>query len=157
MLYRGGAKFFRYPEHQPMMKRFLLLMVIITLSFAAFAQTPVNYRLAKPAKVQYGTASYYADKFNGRRTANGEIFSQEKMTCAHNTLPLGTWIKVTNLRNKQTVIVRVTDRLHHRNPRLVDLSKKAAKKLGYVGQGLTKVKVEVLSKDDLEMALSALK
>ena len=109
----------------------------------------------KPAKVQYGTASYYHDKFHGRRTANGEIFSQDKMTCAHNTLPLGTWIRVTNLRNKRTVIVRVTDRLHPRNPRLVDLSKKAAKKLNYVGYGLTKVKVEVLSKNDPEVALAA--
>ena len=77
------------------------------------------------------------------------------MTCAHNTLPLGTWIRVTNLRNKRTVIVRVTDRLHPRNPRLVDLSKKAAKKLNYVGYGLTKVKVEVLSKNDPEVALAA--
>ena len=141
-----------------MQKIVLTLLTTLILSLAgsqAFAQIRISYRTGKPAKVQYGTASYYHDKFHGRRTANGEIFSQDKMTCAHNTLPLGTWIRVTNLRNKRTVIVRVTDRLHPRNPRLVDLSKKAAKKLNYVGYGLTKVKVEVLSKNDPEVALAA--
>jgi rare lipoprotein A len=120
-------------------------MLLVT---STMAQTAPNTRLAKPAKVQYGTASFYADKFEGRKTANGEIFSQKKMTCAHNTLPLGTWVRVTNLRNKKSVIVRVTDRLHHRNPRLVDLSKSAAQKLGYIGHGLTRVKVEVLGKKE---------
>jgi rare lipoprotein A len=105
-----------------------------------------NTRTGTPAQVQYGTASFYADKFIGKQTANGDIFSQDKMTAAHNTLPLGTWIRVTNLNNKKVVVVRINDRLHHRNPRLVDLSKSAAKKLGYTGQGLTRVKVEVLGK-----------
>src|ERR1700741_3187623 len=67
----------------------------------------------------HGTASYYADKFNGRRTANGEIFSNNEMTAAHNTLPLGTYVKVTNLRNGRSVIVRITDRLHHKNTRII--------------------------------------
>jgi rare lipoprotein A len=71
------------------------------------------------------------------------------MTCAHNTLPLGTWIRVTNLSNKKSVVVKINDRLHHRNPRLVDLSKTAARKLGYTGQGLTRVRVEVLGKKDI--------
>lgn len=126
---------------------FLLAFLLIVASLAA--QTRPNTRLAKPAKVQYGTASFYADKFEGRRTANGEIFSQAKMTCAHNTLPLGTWVRVTNLSNKKTVVVKVNDRLHHRNPRLVDLSKTAARKLGYTGHGLTRVRVEVLGKKDI--------
>jgi rare lipoprotein A len=141
-----------------MQKMILTLFTAILLAMAgspATAQQQISYRKGKPAKVQYGTASYYHDKFNGRKTANGEIFSQEKMTCAHNTLPLGTWIRVTNLRNQKTVIVRVTDRLHPKNPRLVDLSKKAAKKLAYTGHGLTKVKVEVLSDKDLEIALAS--
>lgn len=131
------------------MTRILTLFLAFSLFSAVVpAQTRPNYRLAKPAKVQYGTASYYADKFEGRKTSSGELFSQSKMTCAHNTLPLGTWIRVTNLSNKKTVIVRVNDRLHHRNPRLVDLSKTAAKKLGYTGQGLTRVRVEVLGKKE---------
>jgi rare lipoprotein A len=66
---------------------------------------------------------------------------------------LGTWVRVTNLKNRKTVVVRVTDRLHHKNPRLVDLSKSAAKKLGYTGEGLTKVKVEVLGKNPGSMAI----
>ena len=95
--------------------------------------------------VLYGTASYYANKFEGRQTANGEIFSQKKLTAACNVLPLGTWIKVTNLYNGRSVIVKVNDRLHYRMKRVVDLSKAAAKKIGYTG-GLTKVKVEPLAK-----------
>ena len=94
----------------------------------------------------YGTASYYANKFEGRLTANGEVFSQKKMTAACNVLPLGTWIKVTNLYNGHSVIVKVNDRLHYKNKRLVDLSKIAAKKMGYTGGGVTKVKVEPLGK-----------
>lgn len=97
-------------------------------------------------KVFYGTASYYADKFNGRPTANGEMYSSTKMTAACNVLPLGTWIRVTNLTNNRSVVVRTNDRLHIRMKRLVDLSHVAAEKLGYLGRGLTKVRVEVLEK-----------
>ena len=97
-------------------------------------------------KIIYGTASYYANKFQGRRTANGEIFDQLKMTAACNVLPLGTWIRVTNLRNKKSVVVKVNDRLHHRMKRAVDLSREAARQLGFIGSGLAKVKVEVLGK-----------
>lgn len=98
------------------------------------------------AKVFYGTASYYADKFNGRMTATGHIYSHDKYTAACNVLPLGTWIRVTNLRNNYAVIVQINDRLHPKNPRIVDLSKIAATKLGYVKRGLTQVRVEVLGK-----------
>lgn len=94
----------------------------------------------------YGTASYYADKFNGRKTAAGEVYSHTKMTAACNVLALGSWIRVTNLRNNKTVIVQVNDRLHPKNKRIVDLSKLAAEKLGYIGRGLTQVKIEVLGK-----------
>jgi rare lipoprotein A len=93
-----------------------------------------------------GVASYYANKFNGRLTANGEIFSNNDMTAAHNTLPLGTYVKVTNLRNGRWVVVRITDRLHYANTRIIDLTRKAAGKLGFVTRGLTRVKIEVVSK-----------
>jgi rare lipoprotein A len=99
------------------------------------------------AKVQYGIASWYSDKFNGRKTANGEIFSQQKMTCAHNFLPMGTWLKVTNVRNKRSVVVRVNDRLHPKNKRVVDVTRAAAQKLGMINAGLVKVKVDVLGKN----------
>jgi rare lipoprotein A len=101
---------------------------------------------AAPKKIFYGEASFYHNKFNGRQTANGEIFSQQKMTCACNALPFGTWIKITNLRNNKTVIVKVNDRLHPRVKRVADLSYTAAKKLGYTGHGVARVKVEVLGK-----------
>ncbi|TCJ17415.1 septal ring lytic transglycosylase RlpA family protein [Flaviaesturariibacter flavus] len=94
----------------------------------------------------YGTASYYAEKFNGRQTATGAVYDSRKLSAACNRLPLGTWIRVTNLRNKRVVIVQVNDRLHPKNPRLVDMSRIAAERLGYIGRGLTQVKVEVLSK-----------
>src|SRR5215217_3764821 len=98
-------------------------------------------------KVYYGIASYYADKFEGRQTANGEIYAHSKLTAACNIIPLGTWIRVTNLRNNKSVIVKTNDRLHIRMKRVVYLSRLAAEKLGYIGRGLTNVKVEVLEKN----------
>jgi rare lipoprotein A len=100
----------------------------------------------KATRVFYGQASFYANKFNGRRTASGETFDQKKLTCACNVLPLGTWIKVTNLKNKRTVIVKVNDRIHPKMKRVVDLTRAAAQKLGYVSGGLTRVKVELVDK-----------
>lgn len=96
--------------------------------------------------IKYGIASFYASKFNGRQTANGNTFSSVKLTAACNILPLGIWVKVTNLKNERSVIVYINDRLHPKNKRLIDLSKTAAEKLGFVGMGVTKVKVEVLGK-----------
>ena len=109
---------------------------------------------AKKPKVLVGTASYYADKFNGRQTANGEIYDSKKMTAACNSLPLGTWIRVTNLSNNRSVVVKTNDRMHPRMERVVDLSRAAAEKLGYIGKGLTRVKVVVLQKKEIkELAL----
>ena len=96
--------------------------------------------------IKYGLASFYAQKFNGRATANGNTFSSIKYTAACNVLPLGTWVKVTNIKNDKSVIVYVNDRLHPKNKRLIDLSKTAAQKLDYISSGITKVKVEVLGK-----------
>src|SRR5215467_4294678 len=100
----------------------------------------------KVAKIQYGVASYYHDKFEGRKTYTDEIFTQQKMTAACNTMPMRCWVRVTNLRNKRKVIVRINDHMHPANPRLIDLSKLAASKLGYTGRGLTRVKIEYLGK-----------
>jgi rare lipoprotein A len=103
----------------------------------------------KPAgRTLYGQASFYSNKFDGRRTANGETFSQKKFTAACNSLPLGTWIEVTNLRNNKTVIVKTNDRLHPKMKRVVDLSYAAAKKLDFISSGLTRVKVVVLNKNN---------
>jgi rare lipoprotein A len=92
----------------------------------------------------YGQASFYNDKFNGRKTASGEKFSQKKLTAACNKLPLGTKIKVTNIQNGKSVIVKINDRLHPKMKRIVDLSKAAAKKIGLTTAGVTRVKVEVV-------------
>jgi rare lipoprotein A len=122
---------------------FLFLFVYVS----GAAQDTVAVQPAKPkTKIQYGIASFYSNKFNGRKTASGEIFNQQKLTAAHNTLPLGTYVRVTNLRNKRTVIVKINDRLNARNKRLIDLSRTAASKLGFIKSGLTRVKIEVLGK-----------
>ena len=97
-------------------------------------------------KTWKGNASFYHNKFEGRKTANGEIFSQTKMTCANNFLPLGTKIKVTNLSNGKIVFVKVNDRLAKSNKRLIDLSYLAAQKLGFVDKGIQKVEIEVMDK-----------
>lgn len=98
----------------------------------------------KSSKILYGQASYYANKFHGRKTANGEIFSQAKLTAACNVLPLGTWIKVTNLRNGKSIVVKTNDRLHPKTRRILDLTRTGAKMLGYISRGLTRVRIEVL-------------
>ena len=135
-----------------MKKPILLASIVVFIGVAK--PSPAQENTDKPpaargkntAKTQYGVASFYHNKFQGRKTATGELFDQEKMTAAHNSLPMNTWIRVTSLHNGRSVIVRINDRLHHRNTRLVDLSRSAASKLGYIGRGITRVKVEVLGK-----------
>jgi rare lipoprotein A len=124
----------------------LVLFLFFCFAIAKTQDSTVNKNQKSKVKIQFGVASFYSNKFNGRKTANGEIFSQKKFTGAHNSLPLGTYVRVTNLRNKKTVVVKINDRLHHRNKRLIDLTKAAAQKLGFVNSGLTKVKLEVLGK-----------
>ena len=126
------------------MRSFLFISLLIT-GIYLFAGDTIEARVAKPRLI-YGTASYYSNSFNGRKTANGEIYSHKKMTAACNVLPLGTWIKVTNLRNGKSVVVKTNDRLHSKMKRVVDLSREAADKLGYVKSGLTRVRVEVIGK-----------
>ena len=92
-----------------------------------------------------GIASYYADKFIGRKTATGASYTHKKLTAACNLLPLGTWIRVTNLSTMQSIIVQINDRLHRKNKRVVDLSYAGAKMLGYIKNGLAHVSLEVLS------------
>jgi rare lipoprotein A len=137
------------------MQRILLVCFLaLSVQSGAISQVQSAYtRNGKPARVQYGTASFYADKFEGQKTANGEIFTQKGMTAAHNSLPLGTWIRDTNFSKNKSVLVTLNDRLHHRNPRLVDLSKSAAKKLGYTDKGLSKVRVDVIGKNPNAVAL----
>jgi rare lipoprotein A len=96
------------------------------------------------AQVQTGKASFYADKFEGHPTASGEKYKHSKLTAAHKTLPFGTKVRVTNVANNETVEVTINDRGPYVDGRVIDLSKSAAEKLGYVNNGLADVKVEVI-------------
>jgi rare lipoprotein A len=121
------------------MNKFLLcLLLFCATNFVCIAQT------------MSGTASFYAQKFNGRRMANGGTFSNSGSTCACNRLPLGTRVLVTNIKNGKTVELTVTDRLAANNKRVVDVTAAAAKTLGFYSAGLTKVSVEVLGRKKKE-------
>lgn len=91
-----------------------------------------------------GIASYYADKFVGRRTASGEIYTHDKLTCAHRTLPFGTKLKVTNPLNGVSIVLTVNDRGPFSGSRVLDVSKSAAQQLGMIPQGVLRLKVEIL-------------
>jgi rare lipoprotein A len=99
---------------------------------------------------QIGKASWYGGKFQGRKTANGERFDMNALTCAHRSLPLGSWVRVTNLRNQKTAYLRVNDRGPVPENLIVDLSYAAAQKLGISGLG--KVKIETVTATDSKMA-----
>jgi rare lipoprotein A len=91
--------------------------------------------------IEKGKASYYADKFEGRKTASGATFHQNGLTAAHRTLPFGTKVKVTNTANGRSVKVKITDRGPFAEGRVIDLSKKAAKKIGMISTGVASVEV----------------
>jgi len=91
-----------------------------------------------------GEASYYAHKFHGRKTANGEVYNMYGFTAAHRTLPFGTVLRVTNLANRKTVVVRINDRGPWVDERIIDLSYGAAKTLDMLNSGITQVRLEKL-------------
>lgn len=143
--------------NKTLLKIYFLLLILGGISLnTAYAQTSApskpkgNFLIPAAERfiIKYGIASFYAAKFHGRKTASGEIYRNEIFSAACNVLPLNTWIKITNLSNNNSIIARINDRLHPKNKRLVDLSKSAATKLGYVSNGLTNVKVEVLKDFD---------
>jgi len=100
------------------------------------------------AGVQEGNASWYGPNFAGRLTSNGEIFDPSKLTAAHRTLPFGTLVKVTNLVNGESVVVRINDRGPFKPNRIIDLSEGAAKAIGMVRMGVARVRLEPLSLPD---------
>jgi rare lipoprotein A len=95
-------------------------------------------------RIQTGIASYYADQYHGRPTASGEIFDMHKLSAAHRTLPLGTRVRVTNLRNKKTIELIINDRGPFIKGRILDVSYRAAQELDFVAEGTTPVRIEVL-------------
>ena len=106
----------------------------------------VTYRLMSSGKGyrEEGMASWYGNKFHGRKTSNGEVYSMYGMTAAHKTLPIPAYVRVTNLANGRQIIVRVNDRGPFHSERIIDLSYAGAKKLGYVNKGTARVKVEAI-------------
>lgn len=114
-------------------------------------QKHLSEKPALPKKsVRYGIASFYAKKFQGRKTANGQTHQQEKYSAACNVFPFDTWIKVTNLKNNKAIIVKIIDRLHAKSKRLIDLSLSAAQELDYITSGITSVKVEMVDNSNEE-------
>lgn len=97
-----------------------------------------------------GRASYYADQFHGRRTANGERFDMNAYTAAHRSLPFGTRVKVTNLRNQKSVVLRINDRGPYIRSRIIDVSKAAAKVIGLIGIGSALVSLQVLDQHETD-------
>ncbi len=103
-----------------------------------------------------GIASWYGKKFDGKETANGEIYKIENITAAHRTLPLPSIVKITNLKNNKSLIVRVNDRGPFAKERIIDVSEKVADLLGFKNQGTTSVKVQLL-RSDTDQLLEELK
>jgi rare lipoprotein A len=99
----------------------------------------INYRAE-------GIASWYGDDFHGRYTANGEIFDKNSISAAHPTLPLPSYVRVTNLKNKKSIVVRVNDRGPYAHDRLIDLSYRTASLLGFHGHGVARVRVEYVGR-----------
>ena len=97
------------------------------------------------AVLEKGRASYYSSKFEGRKTASGEIFRQDSLTAAHKTLPFGTQVKVTNLKNDSTIVLKINDRLSKSSGHCIDVTLKAAKKLNFVKDGVANVTIEKLT------------
>ena len=97
-----------------------------------------------PGYTQVGLASWYGHPYHGRRAADGETYDMDEFTAAHRTLPFGTWVRVENLSNGKTVDVRITDRGPFVPGRIIDLSRAAARRIGMIGPGTTKVRLEII-------------
>jgi rare lipoprotein A len=102
-------------------------------------------RLDQPQKAEIGHASWYGGRFHGKKTASGVIFDQSEFTAAHRNLPLGSRVRVTNLENEKSVDVEVNDRGPFVSGRIIDLSRAAARALGMLEDGVTRVRVELLA------------
>ena len=121
------------------MKRGILLIIMMISTLGIYSFNKFN---ANDAKTSF--ASFYHDKFNGRKTASGEIFSNRKLTAAHRTLPFGTIVQVTNLRTGKSVEVRINDRGPFHSSRALDLSKAAFDSIGNTARGTMPVEYEIV-------------
>lgn len=118
-----------------------LFILLLTNFLSIGSSYPQNFQ-------NKGIASYYHDKFHGRTTANGEIYHKDSLTAAHRSLPFQTYVKVTNLSNNKSVIVKINDRGPFVKGRIIDVSKAAASQLGIIKQGVAKVSVEIIKPEN---------
>ena len=107
-------------------------------------QTQETLKPVRAKKYQLGKASWYGRLFQNKATASGEPYDMNDLTAAHRTLPLGSWVKVTNLKNARTVMVRINDRGPVMKSRIIDLSYGAAKMLGMGSSGISSVRLDVV-------------
>src|SRR5260370_40545021 len=133
-------------SHQ--MKQSACVVVVACIAFSGCGEKKRCHppTAARLGSTETGIASWYGHPYHGRRAANGEIYDMEKMTAAHRTLPFGTWLRVQNLENNQTVDVRIIDRGPFARGRILDLSHAAAVAVAMIGPGSAKVKITVITK-----------
>lgn len=122
----------------------ILFSATIFSGLMVFGSDNLPEKPTEVISIKKGKASFYSNWFVGRKTANGEIFTQRKLTCASNVYPLGTWLRITHVKNGKSVVVKVNDRMHPRMKRIVDLTEMAAEQLGMIKAGVADVKVENL-------------
>ena len=132
--------------------RYLLVTIcgLLLVSSCTLKRAEIRYEARSGAgTVQYGVASWYGKKFHGNPTASGEIYDMYQLTAAHKTLPLGTYVMVTNVENNKSVEVKINDRGPFVKGRIIDLSYAAARAIDMVEKGTARVKVEVLKRKTL--------
>lgn len=119
---------------------------VVVAQVAGSTVQPARKSTAKESQNwhQIGLASWYGSQFQGKQTADGEAFNMHELTCAHRFLPLGTWLKVTNLHTHKWIVVRVNDRGPVPDTRIADLSSEAARMLGMRNRGVTRVRLDVI-------------
>jgi len=129
-----------------------MLALALSFSIATGCSRKISARVPSPVKpavigeTETGIASWYGAPYNGRRSANGEVYDMEKLTAAHRTFPFDTWVEVTNLENQKCVAVRITDRGPFVKDRIIDLSLAAAREIDMVGAGIVRVRLKVIPK-----------
>ncbi|CAN0531441.1 unnamed protein product, partial [Laminaria digitata] len=114
------------------------------------------YPAEDPKYVETGVASWYGQKFHGRKTANGETYNMNDLTAAHRTLPMPSMVRVINLKNGRSLRLRINDRGPFARGRIIDVSRRAAQLLGFQREGTAKVRVEILADESRELKLAAL-
>ena len=122
----------------------LLLPVVLVLQSCSSPSAPPPVSGPVVVSAQQGKASYYGSRHHGRKTANGERFNKNALTAAHRSLPFGSLVRVTNLNNQKSIVVRINDRGPYAKGRIIDLSEQAARELNMIRAGVAQVKIEQL-------------